>query len=393
MIANIDLHLHSKYSMGTSKFMSIENIVKYGKLKGLDIIGTGDCLNPKWLDEIKNHLNDNLVLTTEVEDKFRVHHLIILPNLGQTAELIDYFSKYSKNISYEGRPNVSLDGKQIMDIVKDLGGLIGPAHVFTPWTSLYKTYDSVYDCYGKKPDYIELGLSADTDMADMVEELRDIPFLSNSDAHSFYPHRMGREFNQMEISSVGDVEHNFEEIKNAIKNNKIVANYGLDPNLGKYHTTACTRCYLRYDIDDAIKFKFKCKECGGTIKKGVLERSGELSKDNKVIHPSFRPPYHKIIPLAEIISFSIDKGINTKSVQTLYDKYLGNFKNEIEILTKSDIHELKAIHETVGQTIEKFRNNTINIYPGGGGEYGYISKNPVKIKRYEQKTTLENWMG
>ncbi|AEF96206.1 TIGR00375 family protein [Methanotorris igneus] len=391
MIISADLHIHSKYSGGTSKYMDIEHILKYGKLKGLDLIGTGDCLHEKWLNEIKNYKDKNLLLTTEIEDINRVHHLVFLPSISKVEELREILKRYSKNIDDDGRPRVLMDGKELIEVVHDVGGLIGAAHAFTPWTSLYKSFDSVYDCYGKKPDFIELGLSADTDMADMIKELRDIPFLSNSDAHSYHPHRLGREFNQFEVDSLGNLEENFEEIRKAIKNNKIVANYGLDPKLGKYHLTACTKCYLRFKLEDAKRLNFKCP-CGGTIKKGVLSRVEELS-DGQIIHPKFRPPYYKIIPLAEIISLSTKRGIGTQTVNNLWEKFIEKYKNEINVLINADIEELKKINEDVGNTIELFREGKIYIYPGGGGEYGRIMKTPPKIKWYVMQNTLDAWLN
>ncbi len=393
MIINADLHIHSRFAKGTSKYMDIEHILKYGKLKGLDIIGTGDCLHPKYLEEIKKYKNNShLLLTTEIEDKNRVHHLIFLPSISKVEELRTILKKYSKTLDTEGRPRVVLDGKELFKIVKETGGLIGPAHAFTPYTSLYKSFNSIYDCYGKKPDFLELGLSADTDMGDMVEELRDIPFLSNSDAHSFHPHRLGREFNKFKIDNIGNLEDNFEEIKNAIKHNNIVANYGLDPALGKYHLTACSNCYLRYHIEDAEKLNFKCAECGGRIKKGVYDRTLELSNDKKIIHPDFRPPYYKIIPLSQIISLSIGKNIGTKAVESLWQEYIELYHNEINILTNIGIKDLIKINEKVGKTIDLFRRDKIYIYPGGGGEYGKIMKTPPKIRWYEPKSTLDSWI-
>ncbi|WP_457612402.1 TIGR00375 family protein, partial [Methanocaldococcus sp.] len=308
-MANVDLHIHSKYSGGTSKDMNLSNILKYGKLKGFDVIGPGDCLNPKYLEEIKEFKDRELVLTVEVEDKDRVHHLIIIPSISKAEELIERFKRYSNNIETEGRAKINLSGEEIFEIVKETESLIGPAHAFTPWTSIYKTFNSIYECYKKKPDFVELGLSADTDMADRVKELRDIPFLTNSDAHSYHPHRLGREFNRMDIT-IGNIEENFEEIKEAIKKHKIKANVGIFPELGKYHLTACSKCYVKFKKEDAIKFKWRCPECGGLIKKGVLSRVEELGED-KIEHPPFRPPYIKIIPLLEIISLSLNRGVFT----------------------------------------------------------------------------------
>jgi len=372
--------------------MDIEHVLRYGKLKGLHIIGTGDCLHPRYLQEIQEYRDSNLILTVEIEDRNRVHHLVLLPSISKAYELRERLKRYSNNIEVEGRPKVTLGGGELMEIVREAGGLIGPAHAFTPYTSLYKSFDSIYQCYGRKPDFVELGLSADSDMGDMVEELRDIPFLSNSDAHSYHPYRLGREFNQFEVRGIGGLEENFEEIRRAIKHKKILANYGLAPALGKYHLTACSKCYLRYRIEDAVKLNFRCARCGGIIKKGVYDRTLELSRDKKVIHPEFRPPYYRIVPLSQIISLSIGKGIDTKVVENLWRKYIEHFGNEIEVLIKEDISNLMKINEKVGRTIEMFRKNRIYYYPGGGGEYGRILKTPPKIRWYKPVTTLDNWL-
>jgi len=392
LIINSDLHIHSRFAKGTSKYMDIPNILRYAKLKGLHIVGTGDCLHPKYLEEINEYKDSNLILTVEIEDKNRVHHLILLPSISKAYELRERLKKYSNNMDTEGRPKIFLKGNELFEIIKEVEGLIGPAHAFTPYTSLYKSFDSIYQCYEKKPDFVELGLSADGDMGDMINELRDIPFLSNSDAHSYHPYRLGREFNQLKVNSIGGLEENFEEIKKSIKNNNIVANYGLDPALGKYYLTACSKCYLRYHMEDAIKLKYICAKCGGTIKKGVYDRTLELSKDKKPIHPEFRPPYYKIIPLSQIIALSIGKNIGTKAVESLWKEYIEEYYNEINVLIKEDLSNLMKINEKVGRVIELFRKNKIYYYPGGGGEYGKILKTPPKIKWYQPIITLDSWL-
>ncbi|WP_048203473.1 TIGR00375 family protein [Methanocaldococcus infernus] len=391
MMIDVDLHIHSKYSGGTSKDMNVENILKYSKVKGLDVVGTGDCLNPKYLEEIKEFKDRELVLTVEVEDKDRVHHLLIVPSISKAEELRESFKKYSKNIDTEGRPKIELSGEEIFEIAKSSGSLIGPAHAFTPWTSIYKSFNSIYECYKNKPDFVELGLSADTEMADSIRELRDIPFLTNSDAHSYYPHRLGREFNRVEMT-VGNIEENFEELRKAIKHNKIYANIGVFPELGKYHLTACSKCYTKFKKEDAERFNWRCPECKGLIKKGVLDRVKELS-DGKIEHPSFRPPYIKIIPLLEIISLSTGKGVYSKTVNTIWNKFIENFKNEISILLDIEIEELKNINERVAKTIELFRKGEIYIIPGGGGKYGEISFTPKEINYYKEKVTLDRWLS
>lgn len=392
MLVNADFHIHSCFSMASSKDMLIKNMAPKSKLKGLELLGTGDAFHPKWLDIIEEsttYSGDGIytademdfVLTTEVEARHRIHHVIIIPDIDIARE----FSKIlpSKNKTVDGRPKTNLDGGELLDLAHDYDCLIGPAHAFTPWTGMYKYYDSIYDCYGQKPDFVELGLSADTLMADCVSELKDFPFLTNSDAHSPWPHRLGREFNQLELEDIS-----YSSIKKAIKNRDIKANYGLVPNLGKYHMTACTKCYRLVDPATAKKNRMKCS-CGGTIKKGVDFRISEIADFDKPRHPVFRPEYVHLMPLAEIISSVHNKGVTTKTVQGIWQKLIDGFATEISVLIDADLDDVKKIDSDVALAIKSFRDNTVDIIPGGGGKYGQICfKKEVKKSK---TVTLDNF--
>jgi uncharacterized protein (TIGR00375 family) len=362
--------------MASSKDMLIKNIAPKSKLKGLQLLGTGDGLHPKWLDIIEEsttykgdgiYSSDGMdfVLTTEVEGKHRIHHVIIIPDLDIAREMSQILP--SKNKSIDGRPKTNLGGAELLELAHEYDCLLGPAHAFTPWTGMYKSYDSIYDCYESKPDFVELGLSADTDMADTISELKDFVFLTNSDAHSPWPHRLGREFNQIELADIS-----YTSIKKAIENRDVKANYGLVPNLGKYHMTACTKCFKLVDPLIAREKKMKC-ECGGRIKKGVDYRISEIADFTQPRHPDFRPKYVHLMPLAEIISAVYDKGVTTKFVQGIWQKLIDNFQTEINVLINVNLDEIKRIDSSVSAAIESFRNNTVNIVPGGGGKYGQLS--------------------
>ena len=395
MLVNADFHIHSCFSMASSKDMLINNIAPKAKLKGLSLLGTGDGIHPKWLDIIEeNTVNSgdgiyssedaDFVITTEIEGKNKIHHLIIIPDIEIARELSQKLP--SKNKAVDGRPKTHLNGVEIYELVKDYDCLIGPAHAFTPWTGMYKSFDSIYDCYEKKVDFVELGLSADTDMADTVGELKDFTFLSNSDAHSPWPHRLGREFNQIELKDIS-----FSSIKHAIKHSDVKANYGLVPNLGKYHMTACTKCFKLVDPDIARNNKMKC-ECGGRIKKGVDFRISEISDFEKPRHPDSRPPYVHLMPLAELISTVYDKGVTTKTVQNIWQKLIDDFGNEINVLISSDISEIEKLDLNVSKAIEAFREKTIDIIPGGGGKYGEIKFDLEKKQEKKPKVvTLDNF--
>ena len=392
MLVNADFHIHSCFSMASSKDMIIKNMAPKSKLKGLQLLGTGDAFHPKWLDIIEQsttYSGDGIytaegmdfVLTTEVEAKHRIHHVIIIPDLDIARELSQKLPSRNKNI--DGRPKTNLGGAELLELAHDYDCMIGPAHSFTPWTGMYKSYNSIYDCYEKKPDFVELGLSADTDMADCISELKDFPFLSNSDAHSPWPHRLGREFNQIELEDIS-----YSSIKKAIKKRDVKANYGLVPNLGKYHMTACTKCYKLIDPHVARENRMRCS-CGGAIKKGVDYRISEIADFEKPHHPDFRPKYVHLMPLAEIISSVYGKGVTTKTVQGIWQKLIDNFKTEIDVLINVDLDDIKKMDSDVALAIESFRNNTIDIIPGGGGQYGKICfKKEVKKPKM---VTLDNF--
>jgi uncharacterized protein (TIGR00375 family) len=375
--------------------MLIKNIAPKSKLKGLQLLGTGDAFHPGWLDIIEEsttYSGDGIysaddvdfVLTTEVEGKHRIHHVIIIPNIEIARELSSKL--VSKNKLVDGRPRTGYTGAELRELVREYDCLIGPAHAFTPWTGMYKSYDSIYDCYEKSPDFVELGLSADTFMADTVSELKDFPFLSNSDAHSPWPHRLGREFNALEMKDIS-----YSSIKRAIKHRDVKANYGLLPNLGKYHMTACTRCFKIIDPHAAKENKMRCS-CGGTIKKGVDYRISEIADYSKPRHPDFRPEYVHLMPLAELISTVYEKGVTTKTVQGIWQKLVDNFKTEIDVLINSPIDEIMDVDSKIAPAIEAFRNRSLEVIPGGGGQYGQILfEKATKPKKEVKPTTLDDF--
>jgi len=227
MKINLDLHIHSKYSAAVSKDMELPEIAREAKRKGVKLVGTGDCLHPKWLKDIRDLQEKDgffildgtsFVLTVEVEDAHRVHHLIILPSISKALELREAFSGESSTLGTDGRPKLHMEGSEIAEAVLDAGGLIGPSHAFTPWTGIFAYYRSLKECYqeqAERIEYIELGLSADTDYADRIEDLQTRTFLSNSDAHSPRTNKLAREFNQMELK-----EMSFDDLMMAIKRQK-----------------------------------------------------------------------------------------------------------------------------------------------------------------------------
>ncbi len=428
---NVDLHIHSPHSISVSKNLNLDTMVETCKKKGIDIIATGDILQPTWLKYMENNLqkekdgiflykNVNFILQTEIEDKENIHEVVLLPNFEAARELQKKLKPFSKNLMNEwgGRPRVNLSPPDLVDEVDAAGGLIGPAHAFTPFKAIFRQnkYANLEECYQdslKKVSFLELGLSADTYIADRMKGLRDISFLSNSDAHSEGPTSLGREFNRFEIE-----KPNFEEIDLAIKRQrgrKIILNVGLDPRLGKYYNMFCNKCRRRiifkedktrsftllnnYKIDanyityfarnpiiarknyqkEVDKGKVICPACKNELKKnykiklGVFERIEMISDYEQPRHPSHRPPYIDIIPLVEIIRKVLNiKSSKSKTVEKIYDDFIDKLGTEFSILIDLPIKKISEVNKEIAKVISSFRTGNIEILTGGGGVFGEI---------------------
>ncbi len=406
VIVNADLHVHGLYSGGVSKNMLPNVIAEQAPLKGLQLIATGDILHGKWLNLMLENLKvlengllehangTKFILQTEVEDSKRAHHIILFPCLDKVHELREEFSKYTTSLDTDGRPKINLSAEEIAEICNKAECLIGPSHAFTPWTAIFKEYNSLKECYGNQTNkvyFLELGLSADTNMADRISELHHVTFISNSDSHSPWPDKMGREFNRFQLQDL-----DFDCIAKALKgnqNNKIVLNAGFNPLEGKYHKTRCMGCLLFFSLEQARMFNWRCPNCGKPIKKGVADRIEELADLPSGNHPEFRPKYLHIIPLSEIIALALDLNAHAVKVQTLWQKFVSEFGNEITVLVEKDISELEKLNKEVAKYIGYFRQDKISYLPGGAGVYGKLLKpgEKVEIEKYlfRQKSLAE----
>jgi len=384
MIVNADLHIHSRFSGGTSNKMNIESISLKAPKKGIQVVATGDCLHGGWMEEIKtcNVIDDGtfelngtrFILSTELESRHRVHHLVYFPSFSVAEDFKEIIKPKSKNLESDGRPNVDMNGEELAELARDVDALIGPAHAFTPYTAMYAYYDSLKDCYGDLADYVsfvELGLSADADFADKIQELHRLTFLTNSDCHSPHSVRLAREFNRFEVRDA-----TFDEIKKAILRmggNKPVLNVGLPPQEGKYHESACSSCYIHYTLEEAQRRRWKCS-CGKRIKKGVKDRINERADFKEPQHPDHRPLYIHLIPLAEIITKAVgQRNPFTQTVTKRWHELVSAFGSEIDVLLEVDIDDIaRATAPAITEAIQAFRENKVIIQPGGGGQYGII---------------------
>ena len=353
--------------MATSPEMVPEKILAGCRTKGIHVVGSGDALHPRWREMwesfVENEQGITVVPQTEVEDSSRVHHLILMETFDQFAELQQRFTPACSHLTTAGRPHLYLSGEEIAREVHELGGLIGPAHAFTPWTSLFAAFDLPSDCYGEESiEFCELGLSADSSYGAGIEEFVEVPFLSNSDAHSAAPEKIGREFTRMDIPSP-----TIRAVLEAIKKGSVVLNAGFFPEEGKYNRTACTRCYTQFSLAEAEHLHWKCPHDKGRIKIGVKERGEQLS----TIPPTDRPTYLKMIPLGDVIARVLGvSSPKTKKARALYSAFIEAFDNEIAILLEVPYADLARVSLQVAEAVLSMREGRVTLLPGGGGQYG-----------------------
>ncbi len=383
---NCDLHFHGPYAGGVSKNMTVPVIAEQAKLKGLQVVSTSDILHKKWFEHVKREIVEEgngifrhrnfgtyFIVGTEVSCQDNVHHLIYLPDFARAEELREKLRKFGDlDGIMSGRPRLKLNAEALAALVCDSNGIIGPSHAFTPYFGVYAHFDSVQKAYGelgKNVHFIELGLSADSYWADLIEENHRYSFLTCSDSHSPWPHRIGREFTRMKME-----KPDFGNLKKALfekEEKKITLNAGLNPKEGKYHCTACSSCFTKFSMEQAGQLKWRCLKCKSAIKRGVRDRIKMLANFSGEKHPSFRPKYLHLLPLAEIIQAAVGvNNVNTQKVQAAWRDFVDKFGNEIKILVDVPEEELREFNAEIGKKIIAFRKGWVHYIPGGGGNYG-----------------------
>lgn len=388
-----DLHVHigrtengKPVKITAAKSLNFANIAKEcAERKGINVVGIIDCASPYVIEDIENFLKTGeayelkdggiiykdkvcILLGSEVETSEigrnkkcgAAHNVCFFPYLKDIKAFSNEMSKHIKNITLSTQRS-DLSGYELIDIVGKYNGILIPAHIFTPFKSYYgNCSDRLKDIFKEKYEKIfavELGLSTDTFLADEISELENKTFVTNSDAHSLP--KIAREYNKMQVEDIS-----FKEIVKALKNEdgrKIIANYGLDPKLGKYHRTFCDECNNVIETKEPIEV---CPHCGSEkVTFGVFDRIELIKDKNETKSPENRPPYIYQVPLGFI------PGVGGKTIE----KLLNTFETEMNILHRLSKDDIEAVvGEKVSMAIEKARTGNSKVQVGGGGNYGKI---------------------
>lgn len=392
-----DFHLHSKYSRATSGRMDLENLEKWAKIKGIKVLGTGDFTHPLWLKELKEKLEPatpglfklkktnsevSFILTTEISSiylkrgKLRKIHLIIFSPSIEICEKINNSLSLYGDLKSDGRPTLSLDSKELVKIILNISEncLIVPAHIWTPWFSLFGSrsgFNSIEECFEEYSNYIfsgETGLSSNPQMNWRLSALDRITLISCSDAHS--PEHIGREAN------VFNTEPDYFSISDAIKKKdreKFLYTIEFFPEEGKYHYDGHRRCGISLHPKETKKYNGICPVCGKSLTIGVLNRVEQLADRPENFVPENCIPFKSLIPLEEIIADILGQGIKAIEVEKEYNSLVEKFGNEFNILLNVSRSDLEAVTTPeIAEGIIRVREGKVFIEPGYDGVYGKI---------------------
>ncbi|MFD2611917.1 endonuclease Q family protein [Paenibacillus gansuensis] len=385
----VDMHIHigrteegKPVKISGSKDLTFYNIAKEAsERKGIEVVGIIDCHSPTVQKEIIQYLDKGdmtelsgggiqyhdttVLLGSEIEVRDPglgpAHLLVYLPTLAVMQDFTKWMSGHMKNVELSSQ-RIYVPARVLQEEVLGRGGIVIPAHIFTPHKSVYGScstrLEHLLDLDGVAA--VELGLSSDTEMAGTISELDPFTYLTDSDAHSLA--KIGREYNVMALQSPS-----YDEVVKALKGESgrgVTANYGLNSRLGKYHRTFCAQCNSILDEEESAVDR--CLYCGSKkIVRGVMDRIRELSDRDTPPANRKRPPYHYQVPLEFI------PGLGKRKLELL----LGRFGTEMNILHRASVEELaEAVGDEIAAYIVQAREGTLQLEVGGGGTYGKVSR-------------------
>lgn len=400
-----DLHIHSRFSMATSKEGTPENLDFWARKKGISLIGTGDFTHPVWREELKERLvsegnglyrlrdeyvkedsrkfpgeGTRLVVSGEISSIYKkngktrkVHNVILLPSLEAADAMAQHLEKIG-NIHSDGRPILGLDSHDLLEMMLDVcpEGILIPAHIWTPHFSVLGAksgFDSVEECFEELTPYVhalETGLSSDPAMNWRISKLDRYQLVSNSDAHS--PSKLGREANLLNIDC------SYEGLYRAIQ-----AGQGLEgtveffPEEGKYHFDGHRKCGISLSPVEAERLGGICPVCGKKLTMGVDHRVEQLADREEGFVKEDGKKYESLVPLPEVISACMGYSTASKKVQGCFEQMLQTLGTEFDILRNVPSEDIKSCAgERIAEGIENVRTGNVKRIPGYDGEYGKI---------------------
>jgi uncharacterized protein (TIGR00375 family) len=405
-----DLHVHSKYSRATARDLDLENLYRAARVKGIQVVGTGDFSHPAWFGEIEAKLEPaepgllrlkqeiagkldervppscrgsvRFVLTTEISNIYKKHgrtrknhNLVFVPDLATAGKLNSRLERIG-NIHSDGRPILGLDARDLLEIVLETSpdAFLVPAHIWTPWFSVLGSksgFDSIAECFGDLAPHVfaaETGLSSDPGMNWRVSGLDDVALISNSDAHS--PANLGREAN------VFKTELSLYAIRDALKGadpERFLGTIEFYPEEGKYHLDGHRACGVCFEPEQTARHQGLCPQCGKPLTIGVLNRVEQLADRPQGVKPEKARPYHNLVPLMGILGEIFQVGAKTQKVSQAYRTAIEKLGPEFAILDQLEVQQIEGAGiPLLAEAVRRMRAKEMQIRPGYDGEYGIV---------------------
>jgi uncharacterized protein (TIGR00375 family) len=396
-----DLHIHSRFSRACSHDLNLGTLEKWARVKGLDLLGTGDFTHPEWLKELKENLIDKgngifytktgfpFVLTGEIsliytQERGRKVHLVLLVPSFESVDKINSWLDTKGRRDYDGRPIFKISCEDFvakMNLIDEKIEVIC-AHCWTPHFGIFGSesgFDSLKEAFKsqvEKIHAIETGISSDRNMNFGLNELKNRAILSFSDSHSYWPWRLGRE------ATIFSSIESYNEILREIRENNFIGTIEVDPAYGKYHFDGHRNCDFSCSPEETKKLNGLCPKCGGKLTIGVDFRVRELKNDEE----KDKKIEFRILPLHEILALGVNSGMNTKKVWEIYNKLISEFGNEFNVLLVNEKEKiLKFANEKIVELILKNREGRIDVKPGYDGVYGIAILDKIEDETNNQK--------
>ena len=402
-----DLHLHSRFSMSTSRGLSLATLASAAREKGIDLLATGDFTHPAWFEELSASLVEagegvyetggvRFVLGTEVSCIWpqagrgrRVHLLVFAPGFDAAAGVSRALAQHAR-LESDGRPMLKLPARDLAALVWDVDAacMVIPAHIWTPWYGAYGSksgFDSLEECFGDMAagiHAIETGLSSDPAMNWLVPDLDERSILSFSDAHSAA--NLGREL------TLFAAEATYPALRAAMEHPgpqaSVLETVEFHPEHGKYHYDGHRKCGVSCTPAESRDTRRRCPQCGRPLTLGVLHRAENLGgreipacrdSDGLVRGPADRPPFRHLVPLRDILSQALGVGRGTKRIARAYTDLVSDLGGEYRVLTEAPEADIEAAADgLVASTILAARAGRVEINPGYDGVYGTVTIKP-----------------
>ena len=389
-----DLQIHSRFARATSKAITLANLEKWARVKGLQLLGTGDFQHPTWNKEIKAELKEDAygilrsasgfpflwqtevsLMFSQVGKRRAVHLLVFAPNGAIADKIISYLGSKGR-LDYDGRPIFGMSCRDFVKGIKSIDDRIEiiPAHAFTPYFGLYGSesgFDSLVECFGEQAQHIyaiESGMSADPAMIWRLKE--NITIVSFSDAHSFWPWRLGREATMFEWP-----ELRYEYFMKAIRTSQgLVATVETPPDYGKYHWDGHRNCGFSCGPSETRKLNGTCPKCGKGLTIGVENRIDVIAKEQEGYRSEGAKPFYKLLPLHELVALHLGTNVESPKTWRVYNPLIEQFGNEFAILldVSRDEFAKKDVDAKLVELILLNREGRLKVQPGFDGEYGEV---------------------